>query len=161
MLQLLQMGGGIVRSLLGFYSITDYLKLSEAYAFSTGINKRIYKIFLRKIGAARGLCIENFEKIGKNLTLPHGINIVINPESVIGNNCTIYQGVTLGVIHDGRRKGCPRIDDNVTIGPNAVIVGGVTIGHHSIIAGNAFINFDVPPYSKVIGNPGTIHSIKK
>lgn len=48
-------------------------------------------------------------------------------------------------------------EDNVFLGPNAVVVGGVLIGHDSIIAGNAFVNFDAPKNSIVIGSPGVIH----
>lgn len=105
----------------------------------------------------RGLMIENFSNIGEDLHLPHGLNIIVNPEAVIGNSVTIYQGVTIGVIHQGPKKGAPSIQDNVMIGPNAVVVGNVTIGHDSIIAGNSFVNFDIPPYATVIGNPAQIH----
>ena len=84
--------------------------------------------------------IENFSNIGDNLHLPHGLNIIINPEAIIGDNVTIYQGVTIGVIHQGPKKGAPTLQDNVQIGPNAVVVGKVT-----------------PPYATVIGNPAQIH----
>ena len=105
----------------------------------------------------RGLMIENFSNIGDNLQLPHGLNIIVNPEAIIGNNVTIYQGVTIGVIHRGPKKGAPTLQDNVQIGPNAVVVVKITIGHDSIIAGNSFVNFDIPPYATVIGNPAQIH----
>lgn len=82
---------------------------------------------------------------------------MINNRAIIGSHCTIYQGVTVGCISEGKRKGEPIIEDNVVLGPNAVVVGGIHIGKNSIIAGNAFVNFDVPEDSIVIGNPGIVH----
>lgn len=150
----------MIRSLFGLYTITDYLLVSRTYAHLSGFRKELLKILLRKIGTPRGLCIENFNNIGSKLFLPHGLNIIINPDVVIGNDCTIYQGVTLGVVGEGKRKGCPTLEDRVVVGPNAVVVGGITVGHDTIIAGNSFVNFDVPPHSIVIGNPGIIHRKK-
>lgn len=114
----------------------------------------------RKIGNLRGLGIENYNNLGKDLHLPHCVNIIINERAIIGDNCTVYQGVTIGIIHEGKKAGAPTIEDNVIIGPNAVVVGNVKIGHDSFIAGNSFVNIDIPPYSIVIGNPAVIHKKK-
>lgn len=103
------------------------------------------------------MSIENFTQIGDGLILPHGVNITINNRATIGSNVTIYQGVTVGCIKEGERKGEPYIEDNIILGPNAVVVGGIRVGHDSLIAGNAFVNFDVPENSILIGNPGVIH----
>lgn len=75
---------------------------------------------------------------------------------MIGNNCNIGPNVTIGQTNKGSRKGVPVIGNKVWIGTGAVIVGKVTIGDHVLIAPNSFVNFDVPPNSLVIGNPGQV-----
>lgn len=78
------------------------------------------------------------------------------PKVKIGSNCNILTGVTIGTTTRGAKAGIPTIGNNVWIGPNAVIVGKITIGDDVLIAGNAFVNFDVPSHSIVVGNPGKI-----
>ena len=94
--------------------------------------------------------------IGKGTIFSHsGLGVVVNGDAVIGKNCRILQNVTIG----GRGKhGTPIIEDNVTIGASACIIGGITIGHDSIIGAHAVVLKDVPPFSVVIGNPA--HVIK-
>lgn len=101
--------------------------------------------------------LEFFSKnIGGGLYLPHPYNITINGDVVIGNNCNISNGVTIGCEPRGKRKGIPNIGNNVWIGSNAVIVGKIKIEDNVLIAPNAFINMDVPSNSIVFGNPAVI-----
>ena len=86
----------------------------------------------------------------------HPTGITINPEVIIGNNVNIHKGVTIGRENRGKRKGTPVIGDDVWIGINSTIVGAVKIGNDVLIAPNAFVNFDVPDHSIVIGNPAKI-----
>lgn len=100
-------------------------------------------------------------EIGGGLAITHGWGLVVSPGAVIGRNVTLFHGVTLGrrdrIAADGSRQtGYPRIEDEVWIGPHAIIVGGVTIGRGSRIGGGAFVSSDVPPYSIVSGNPGAV-----
>jgi serine O-acetyltransferase len=100
-------------------------------------------------------------KIGGGLAITHGWGLVISPGAIIGANVTLFHGVTLGrhdrIAASGEREsGYPVIEDEVWIGPHTIIVGGITIGRGSRIGGGAFVNRDVPPYSVVSGNPGTI-----
>ena len=100
-------------------------------------------------------------KIGAGFTMTHGWGIVINGNSVIGKNVTLFNGVTLGqrdrINEYGERfTQYPTIEDEVWIGPHAVIVGGVTIGKGPRIAANAFVTESIPPYSTVAGNPAVI-----
>lgn len=93
--------------------------------------------------------------------IDHGWGLVINAAAVIGSNVTLFHGVTLGqsdrVHADGSRStGTPVIEDEVWIGPHAVIVGAVTIGRGSRIAAGAFVTDDVPPHSLVVGNPAQV-----
>ncbi len=96
--------------------------------------------------------------IGKGFIIRHFGGIVVNSKSVIGDNCTILQGVTIGNTLRGKSKGAPVIGNKVYMGPGAVIVGKITIGDNVLIAPNAYVNFDVPPNSVVVGNPAVIKS---
>lgn len=92
--------------------------------------------------------------IGEGTLFSHsGLGVVVNGDAVIGRNCRILQNVTIG----GRGEhGVPIIEDNVTIGACACIIGGVTIGHDSVIGAHAVVLKDVPPYSVVVGNPAKV-----
>lgn len=92
--------------------------------------------------------------IGKSLRLRHGVGLVINPAVVIGDNVTLRQAVTIG---NRRVDGdCPIIGNDVEIGAGAVIVGKVIIGDGTKIAPLAYVDFDVPPGSRVLSERATI-----
>jgi len=98
---------------------------------------------------------------GAGLSLPHGWGLVVNQGARIGSNVTLFHGVTLGrrdrISRDGERStGYPVLEDEVWVGPHAIVVGGVTIGRGSRIAGGAYVTESVPPHSIVTGNPATI-----
>jgi len=100
-------------------------------------------------------------KIEDGLLLTHGWGLVIAHGAKIGRNVTLFHGVTLGrrdriSISGERQIGNPIIEDEVWIGPNAIIVGAVTIGRGSRIAGGTYIYESVPPYSIMLGNPAKI-----
>lgn len=95
-------------------------------------------------------------KIGPGFIIRHTGSIAIRNEVEIGHDVEILQGVTIGYERRGKRLGSPVIGNRVWIGSNAVIVGKVKIGDNVLIAPNAFVNFDVPDNSIVIGNPGVI-----
>lgn len=111
---------------------------------------------LRRCSLKTGIQIGWHSTIGKGLVLVHCGNIAVNNEAVIGKNCTMYHGVTVGMEFRGSRQGNPVIGDNVWIGSNACIVGNVKIGDDVLIAPLSFVNFDVPSHSIVIGNPAKI-----
>lgn len=92
-------------------------------------------------------------KIGQNLKLAHTPGIVIGGNVEIGNNVKIYQNVTLGT---DAKKQYPIIEDNVTIYPGSVVIGGVVIGKGAVIAANSFVNADVAPYTVVGGSPAIV-----
>ncbi|MBN1181844.1 MAG: serine acetyltransferase [Bacteroidales bacterium] len=94
--------------------------------------------------------------IGGGLFIGHFGTIVTGADVIIGNNCNIAHGVTIGVTRRGSKPGTPIIGNEVWIGTGAVIVGGISIGNNVLIAPNAYVNFDVPDNSIVIGNPGSI-----
>ena len=94
--------------------------------------------------------------ICEGLFIGHNGPITINPNAIIGSNCNIGIGVTIGQENRGKRKGCPIIGDKVWIGTNAVVVGKIKIGSNVLIAPNSYVNFNVPDNSIVIGNSGRI-----
>ena len=87
----------------------------------------------------------------------HPYNVTINSAVKIGKNFTILKGATLGNCKRGDLLGAPTIGDNVYLGINSTVVGNVKVGNDVFIASNAFVNFDVPCHSIVIGNPGVVH----
>ena len=95
--------------------------------------------------------------IAPGLYLSHPYNITVGEGVQIGKNVNLSKGCTLGKVRTGKRKGSPKIGNCVMVGINATIVGGIEIGDDVVIAPNAFVNFDVPSHSVVIGNPGMIH----
>lgn len=115
-----------------------------------------YKVILRHMTVKYGYEISEATNIGYGLALMHLGGIAINPLAQIGNNCTIYKGVTIGAgIREGRVV-APRIGNKVWIGANATIVGGIVIGDNVMIASNSFVNKDVPSNSLVLGNPASV-----
>lgn len=94
-------------------------------------------------------------RIGRGFRITHFGRIVINPDTKkIGINFTISPGCLIGSAVE--RRSSPDIGDNVYMGANSIIIGGVHIGNDVMIAPGAFVNFDVPDNSIVIGNPGKI-----
>ncbi len=107
-----------------------------------------------------GVEIHPGAQIGKGLFIDHGAGIVIGETSVIGDDCTIYHGVTLGGRgHAKHTKRHPTIGDNVLIGTGAKLLGNITIGSNANIGANAVILHDVPEGATVVGVPGKIVKI--
>ena len=101
--------------------------------------------------------IPNSVILGKGVLMIHPYGITVNGKSVIGDNLTILKGATIGNLKTGEKKGSPVIGDNVYIGLNSSVLGGVKIGNNVLIAANSFVNFDVPDGAIVLGSPGVIH----
>lgn len=95
-------------------------------------------------------------KIGRRLFIDHGMGVVIGETSIIGDNVTLYQGVTLGGTGKQKTKRHPTIGDNVVVGAGAKVLGSITIGDNSYIGANAVVVKDVPPNSTIVGVPGRI-----
>jgi putative colanic acid biosynthesis acetyltransferase WcaB len=106
------------------------------------------------------LCIELPRKltIGKGLSLYHGQALVVNKDTVIGENCVLRNSTTIGhkKLADGTFSGCPRIGNNVDIGANVCIIGDVTIGDNVIIGAGSVVIKDIPANCIAVGNPARI-----
>jgi len=95
-------------------------------------------------------------RIGDALFIDHGTGVVVGETAEIGDNVTLYQGVTLGGTGFATGKRHPTVEDNVTIGSGAKLLGPITVGHGAKIGANSVVITDVPPNATVVGNPGHV-----
>jgi serine O-acetyltransferase len=101
-----------------------------------------------------GIEIHPAATIGDGFFIDHGMGVVIGQTAEIGDDVTLYQGVTLGGTGFATGKRHPTVQDNVTIGSGAKLLGPITVGHGSKIGAGSVVIHDVPPNSTVVGNPG-------
>ena len=104
--------------------------------------------------AITGIEIHPAAQIGRGFFIDHGMGVVIGETAELGDDVTLYQGVTLGGTGFATGKRHPTVQDNVTIGSGAKLLGPITVGHGSKIGANSVVIHDVPPNSTVVGNPG-------
>ncbi len=103
-----------------------------------------------------GIEIHPAARLGPGLFIDHGMGVVIGETTEVGENVTIYQGVTLGGTSLERKKRHPTIGDNVVIGAGAKILGPFTVGDNSKIGSSSVVVNEVPPNSVVVGVPGRV-----
>ena len=140
----------------------QYIYIYRKYNYLNNfIIKIILMILYRIYSYIFGFQISLKTKIGKGLNINHRGSIVINPNAELGNNINLHPGINIGQENRGKRKGAPKIGNQVWIGTNACIVGNITIGENVLIAPNSFVNFDVPKDSIVLGNPARVIHNKK
>ncbi|HEY8466711.1 MAG TPA: serine O-acetyltransferase EpsC [Solirubrobacterales bacterium] len=101
-----------------------------------------------------GIEIHPAARIGREFFIDHGSGVVIGETAEIGDRVTLYQGVTLGGTGFAQGKRHPTVEDDVTIGSGAKLLGPITVGHGAKIGANTVVIKDVPPNSTVVGNPG-------
>lgn len=144
----------VLRNLYSYFFYPGY-RMIVRYRWSHWLRKRTFLIPLSKILWLRnvhqlGCYISEESEIGKDITLPHAVGIVIGAGVRIGNGVTIYQHVTIGRKNFNSSL-VPCIGDNVIIYAGAVVVGGITIGKGSVIGANSVILSDVPENGIAIG----------
>lgn len=103
-----------------------------------------------------GIEIHPGAKIGAGFFIDHGMGVVIGETSEVGDNVTLYHGVTLGGVSTEKGKRHPTIGDNVVIGAGAKILGAIRVGHCSRIGANAVVVKEVPDNAVVVGVPGRV-----
>ncbi|MBI2104312.1 MAG: serine O-acetyltransferase [Candidatus Omnitrophica bacterium] len=118
------------------------------------------RLFMTIVRWATGIEIHPSAAIGRGLFIDHGTGVVIGETSVLGDDVTLFQGVTLGGTGKERGKRHPTIGHRVVIGAGAKVLGNITIGDDSMIGANAVVVRDVPPHSTVVGVPGRITRTK-
>jgi len=118
--------------------------------------KLLAKFFSHFSRFLTGIEIHPAVKIGKNLFIDHGMGIVIGETTIIGNNVSLYQGVTLGGLKNIKQKRHPTLDDNVIVGAGAKVLGPIKIGKNSKIGANSVVTKNIPPNTTVVGIPARI-----
>ena len=135
------------------------LRYDIRYLYLIRIKKtKIRTLFAMRAARKYGLEILS-DNVGPGLYLGHAHNINVSPLAKIGKNCNLNKGCTIGRENRGKRIGAHTLGDDVWVGSNSMVVGNIHIGNDVLIAPNAYVNFDVPDHSIVIGNPAKI--IKK
>ncbi len=104
--------------------------------------------------AVTGVEIHPAARIGDDFFIDHGAGVVIGETAEIGDRVTLYQGVTLGGTGFARGKRHPTVEDDVTVGSGAKLLGPITVGHGAKVGANTVVIEDVPERSTVVGNPG-------
>ncbi len=103
-----------------------------------------------------GIEIHPGATIGRRLFIDHGLGVVIGETAIVGDDVTLYQGVTLGGTGKEHGKRHPTIEDNVVIGGGAKVLGNITVGRNSRIGAGSVVLRNVPEHSTVVGVPGHI-----
>jgi serine O-acetyltransferase len=103
-----------------------------------------------------GIEIHPAAQIGEGLFIDHGMGVVIGETSVIGDDCHLAQGVTLGGTSTRREKRHPTLGNNVLVGAGAIVMGNIEIGDHVRIGAGSVVLTNVPPFATVVGNPGKV-----
>ena len=113
--------------------------------------KFIARLIMNASRRATGIEIHPAAKIGKNLFIDHGMGVVIGETAVVGDNCTIYQGVTLGGTGKEHNKRHPTLKNNVVVGAGAKVLGNITVGNNVKIGANSVVLKDVADDCTVVG----------
>ena len=135
----------------GIHALLSYRLAHALHLAGVPVLPRVIAMLTR---ALTGIEIHPAARIGRGLFIDHGVGVVIGETADIGNDVTLYQGVTLGGTGFATGKRHPTVQDNVTIGSGAKLLGPITIGHGAKIGANSVVITDVPANSTVVGNPG-------
>jgi serine O-acetyltransferase len=135
----------------GIHALLAYRVAHALQQSGVALLPRVISMLTR---ALTGIEIHPSARIGRGLFIDHGAGVVIGETADIGNDVTLYQGVTLGGTGFAVGKRHPTVQDNVTIGSGAKLLGPITIGHGAKIGANSVVITDVPANATVVGNPG-------
>lgn len=148
------------RSGLEIFLLYNGLHAQISYRFSHWFYKHHMQFIARWIsqGSKRrtGIEIHPAATIGRRLVIDHGTGIVIGATAEIGDDCLLYQGVTLGGTGHEHGKRHPTLGNNVMVGSGAKVLGPFKVGDNSKIAANSVVLREVPPNCTVVGIPGHI-----
>lgn len=130
------------------YRVAHKLYMKKHYFMARWVSQRA----VRKTGIE----IHPGATIGKGLFIDHGSGVIIGETAILGDNITLYQGVTLGGTGKEKGKRHPTLKDNVMISAGAKVLGSFTIGENSKIGAGSVVLEEVPPNCTVVGVPGRI-----
>ena len=135
------------------FRVSFWFRVASYYRWN-----KLYGFILRHYHYKYGIELPKGTKVGEGFYIGHFGSIIISGGAVIGRNCNISQGVTIGVAGRGENRGIPVIGDCVYIGPGAKVVGKIRIGNNVAIGANAVVTKDVPANAVVGGVPAKVIS---
>lgn len=159
---------GALRQILmqqGLWALLQYRLASSLYrAAMPSILKRPFLLAMvvwqKLIEITTGICLPYTAQIGAGLYIGHFGHIILNSDLVMGRDCNLSQGVTIGVSGRGDRRGVPFIGNRVYFGANATVAGKIRVGDDAVIGANSLVTADVPDGCTVVGVPAEIVSRK-
>jgi putative colanic acid biosynthesis acetyltransferase WcaB len=143
------------RILLIFFRIANFCSARKIYFYLGLPYLFFYKFFIQWVFV---LEMPWRLKVGKNLSIHHGQVLIINNKVVIGENCTLRQGTTIGIktLKNGRASAAPVLGNNVDVGCNVCIIGDIKIDDNVKIGAGSIVTKDIPSNAIVAGNPAKI-----
>ena len=147
-------GIGTLEILTGWAGVQALLAHRVAHALWDADVPLVPRTIAYTSRAITGVEIHPAAKIGTDFFIDHGSGVVIGETAEIGDRVTLYQGVTLGGTGFARGKRHPTLDDDVTVGSGAKLLGPVTVGRNAKVGANTVVIEDVPAQTTVVGNPG-------
>src|ERR671937_2682798 len=147
---------GRMEILLTYGGVQALLSHRVAHALHGAGVPLVPRFLANVVRVTTGVEIHPAARIGRGLFIDHGSGVVIGETAEIGDDVTLYQGVTLGGTGFATGKRHPTVQDNVTIGSGAKLLGPIMVGHGAKVGANTVVITDVPPNSTVVGNPGHV-----
>lgn len=147
-------GVGTIEILTGWAGVQALLAHRVAHALWEADVPLLPRTIAYTSRAVTGIEIHPAAEIGSDFFIDHGSGVVIGETAEIGDRVTLYQGVTLGGTGFARGKRHPTLDDDVTVGSGAKLLGPVTVGRNAKVGANTVVIEDVPDHTTVVGNPG-------
>jgi serine O-acetyltransferase len=145
---------GQVEMLLTYAGVQALLAHRVSHALHAAGVPLLPRLLAYMTTSLTGVEIHPAARIGRGLFIDHGSGVVIGETAEVGDDVTIYQGVTLGGTGFARGKRHPTVGNEVMIGAGSALLGPIEIGERSKIGANSVVIHDVPPNSTVVGNPG-------
>jgi serine O-acetyltransferase len=147
-------GIGTLEILTGWAGVQALLAHRVAHALWESEVPLVPRTIAYTSRAVTGVEIHPAARIGSDFFIDHGSGVVIGETAEIGDRVTLYQGVTLGGTGFARGKRHPTLEDDVTVGSGAKLLGPVTVGRNAKVGANTVVIEDVPDHTTVVGNPG-------
>ena len=153
-------GIGTLEILTGWAGVQGLLAHRVAHALWEAEVPLVPRTIAYASRAVTGVEIHPAAKIGSDFFIDHGSGVVIGETAEIGDRCTLFQGVTLGGTGFARGKRHPTLEDDVTVGSGAKLLGPVTVGRNAKVGANTVVIEDVPDYSTVMGIPARVVTVR-
>lgn len=143
----------IKRTYTGYKALVHYRYAHKLW--QKGFKRLAFYVSYR-VKLRTGIDVHPAAEIGNRIFIDHGVGLVIGETAVVGDDCVLYQGVTLGGTGKDSGKRHPTLEKGVMVSAGASILGPVTIGEHSKIGAGSVVLKDIPPHSTVVGVPGRV-----